>query len=1243
LQLLCPAAITRYNEPLGDGRAFAGFGKIRRFLSGSLEESVLSWKGYPANDRGPQPLLAARMTYRNCGPQRWNSILSGLSRVWPPFLLCLLFSTFLTVGLAHGQYDRRQRGEPGLIVEPGARTATCDELLFSSDGRYLFAVGDDKVVRIWDNTAQGLNAKTVQTLRWGIWREQRGSIYALALSPDGRQVAIGGLGLITGSAAVIDRATGDIVHAITDTRTEIGNTATIRALAFSPAGDRVAFGCADGSVWLWNLASGKANDTRLLGKHRPSQPRGSVNFVRLVAFRDNDRLISVAQDGRVLQWTTAPGNGSSSLLLDFEAGVNSVFRAALSADRQWLAVATGLTKETPDPQLNRVAVRSLDGKQKREIVLPERCFARSLALSRDGRWLAAAIGSVPQTANFYKETDDRVLIYDLRPDSPKEYRGPDKIYHADALAWTPDAQRLAVAGGLDHEVTLWAFDPLRKVSDMRGPGTSLWGVGLSSSGRYLGFRDHRAADPAGPNDWGTGKWRVFDLRERKWAAREVDFQPVRPIDSAGGWTVQPNPNDAFQWWVIGPNRERFVLPLDRNRDHLPRCYTFLKQEKGKPVRVVIGHYWGASVFELNPTTGPRRQRLFTGHQGEVMAVAPSADGKWLVTASRDQTIAVWSLLDWPSQSELGAGVQLQAGKLVVDRVDEGSPAWEAGLTKGDEIVRFVQNATDFLYDPEKGEPKTQLFKKLGNAEECLRRLRAPIPGQEHFFLVRRAGKAQLLPMLTALRQRPVWRFFPTRDGEWVLWRWFDYYYDTSTHGDSYIGWHVNNGAAEVEKKPSFYPAEQFRKIFYRPDKVDAVLRKLWQGDQVQIGFDRPSIPAIEPGRLAIRDAVTMVTSKDAGLTVTLSATPRGKSESQALQKAILWVNDYRVQEWQRGDKDWPQTAAAFQQKVTIPRDVLRRGENQVTFQCYNQAGARSNNAFFSVTYQAPQVTPRLYGLTVGINDYSRTVPGPGGETWLDLNFARDDAVMMRDIWSNQKDRLYPSTDIVLKVDQQATRAEILKQLKVLAERARPDDRIVLFLGGHGWADPKKPGSFTFCCPKFDIRQPAKTGITSQDLYQALAALPCRKLVLLDCCHAGDILKTNPIRDLTPDGVGPVILAACGPHEAAVEDTAVKKHGLFTWSIHEVLTRPELFAQADTDKDGTLDPDELAVFVKSRVPTLLEDVKQEILRKDTQAAQRMSEKDRQELKEITQTPIAFLPWLDRLPLARERGKAASGKR
>src|SRR5690349_4318920 len=91
-----------------------------------------------------------------------------------------------------GQDDRRDRQDPELFVEAGGRSGPCDALLFNADGSSLFAAGDDKVVRIWPCGADGLDAEKQRIVRWPSWRERRGGIKALAISPDNKRIFVGG-------------------------------------------------------------------------------------------------------------------------------------------------------------------------------------------------------------------------------------------------------------------------------------------------------------------------------------------------------------------------------------------------------------------------------------------------------------------------------------------------------------------------------------------------------------------------------------------------------------------------------------------------------------------------------------------------------------------------------------------------------------------------------------------------------------------------------------------------------------------------------------------------------------------------------------------------------------------------------------------------------------------------------------------------------------------------------------------
>ncbi|MBY0524252.1 MAG: caspase family protein [Gemmataceae bacterium] len=1099
--------------------------------------------------------------------------------------------------------DRLARFEPGLIVETGARMGACDVLTFTPDGKFLLACGDDKVVRIWKFNGKGLDPTPAQTLRWSIFREQRGSIYAMAVSPneDGRYVAVGGAGVhvAAGSIAVIDRNTGNVVRALDPFKAD--DTSGIWALAFSPSGDRIAYGKANGSVGVWDWRNDKNGNGRRLGFHGG---KAALNHVRLVGFTSENHLISLAASGDVLRWDTSVSGGAPKDVCTFEGG--KVWRATMSKDRKWIA-ATQSIRSRP------AQVFSIDGKVRKMVKLAGEDVPNGVALDAKGERLAVGTATAPLKSDFYKETGGKVQVFDVKGAEARPLPELSLGYVGEAVAFHPDGVHVASAGGDDHDIRLWDLHHVSKgpVSRIRSPGNCLWSVGLSKDSRYLGFRGERDPNPSTPNQRGKGAWRTFDLRERRWASLSGSFDPVKPLETLDGWSVRFDPSDSTVWYAVSPAKKSHALPLDWSFYGMPRCYTFIPRRGDKPARLAVGHFWGVTLFDLT-ADGPKVARLLIGHAGEVMGLGLSTDQKMLLSAGRDQTIAAWSLVDWPTHPELGARFLLRQDKIVVDDVDPGSPAWEAGLTKGDEVAVFAFHPSE-LYDPGKVVPANRRANyKILTADACMERLRQPQPGKEFYFQVHREGRKDLVELATHVRQRPLWRFFPTRNNEWVLWRGRDYYYDCSTNGDSYIGWQVS---AEVDKTPIFYRAEQFRRFFHQPEKVKAMLAGIHTPERV-------TFPEMEPPEVVLEAATTEVDKQDVKLKVRVTA--RGSRDNQKLDKVLLWINDYQF-------LTWAPTNGSFEVDVDVPRGKLRQGANLLTLQGYNRAGGRGEATPVTVNYTETAPQPKLYGLMVGVGDYSKcALRQKKSKLQLgDLN-ADKDAEAMHKMWLAQKGKLYKDVQIELLVNQNASPVAIMQRLKALAKEVRPDDRLVLFFGSHGTSaevlqelvkldgakvvDELSPLSFAVLGPTFDHCRPNKTSITSLDLYEAIARLPCHKLVMLDACHSGAI-AVNPVRQLTRDGVGPIIVAACSPKESAMEFgplDANQAYGLFTMAARRGLQ--EEFDDADRDKDGLISGAELEGYIRTRVPQLVDELKRNKI-------EGIKSSD-------TQTPTAFLPRMER---------------
>src|SRR5262249_36562770 len=160
---------------------------------------------------------------------------------------------------------------------------------------------------------------------------------------------------------------------------------------------------------------------------------------------------------------------------------------------------------------------------------------------------------------------------------------------------------LAVAGGANHETTLWKLGtPPTEAVKVVGRGRSLWSVAFDRTNPLrFGFQSQRKT-PTHPDDQGAGPWHVFDLKERQWTPA-AGCMPTGPRLGLDGWEVhfgRPTPDapgrvllDYRTWYAVSPRGEHLSLELNEE-DGLPRCYSFLPDRRDGKVRLAVGHYYG---------------------------------------------------------------------------------------------------------------------------------------------------------------------------------------------------------------------------------------------------------------------------------------------------------------------------------------------------------------------------------------------------------------------------------------------------------------------------------------------------------------------------------------------------------------------------------------------------------------------------------------------------------------------------
>ena len=449
-------------------------------------------------------------------------------------------------------------------------------------------------------------------------------VSAVAFSPAGKLLASA---YGDGTVRLWDPATGQAAGA--PLRAGTGPGGGVRGVAFSPDGKLLAGAYGDGYVRLWDPATGHA-----AGAPLRADP-GTKGGVNEVAFSPDGKLLAGAgADGTVRLWDPATGHAVRAPLRAGTGPGGGVNWAAFSPDGKLLASAgADGTVRLWDPATGQPA-----GAPLRAGTGP-RHYAFGVAFSPDGKLLASA------------GADGTVRLWD--PATGQPVRAPLRAGTGPGggvwgVAFSPDGKLLASAGA-DGTVRLWdpatgqpAGPPLRAGT---GPGGGVWGVAFSPDGKLLASAGAdgtvRLWDPATgkapraplPADTGTGfgvNGVAFSPDGKLLASAGADGT-VRLWDPATGRPAVPPLPAETEISIEGPSS---TLPSELGVNGVafsPDGKLLASAEADGAVRL-----W-------NPAT---RQPIFPPLVAYtpfgVSAVAFSPDGKLLASAYFDGAVRLWN-------------------------------------------------------------------------------------------------------------------------------------------------------------------------------------------------------------------------------------------------------------------------------------------------------------------------------------------------------------------------------------------------------------------------------------------------------------------------------------------------------------------------------------------------------------------------------------------------------------------------
>ncbi len=772
---------------------------------------------------------------------------------------------------------------PQLVFNAGSHHAPINRLLFSADGSTLYSAGDDRVIHAW---SLGAEPKWTRSLRPLVWTGRRGVIDAMALvavEPGGTPSP----GLVAGGYGVTNRL-GDLGYfrlrndpnAPSNPLDAIWNDhrAVVMAIASDPAGARVATSSFDGTVRIRNLRDPLDPQTRrpifrdriLTVGQDPAQLLPPEGTMPVASTWIPGRSLSFDPSGR---WVLANGSSPTAsgllFLWDLQAGpqaersprirrgdgkvkdpvlMNPITATAISPNGKTVLVGLNapmvfgqvtsgliqldfpsLTNPRPLPFLNP------DNQPLGKVNAITFLDDQSVATAIDDRpMVGATLGQKPNVRTWVeiRQTSDGRVIERVG-NGGKPWPGP-----VSSLAYAPKKRWLAFADADRREILIkdvgngWLKPDLPLIRATEGAaaqGRAILDVAFQGEGgEFVAFR---RGEPNAP-------FRGCDLTKPLIA---FDVVPENTLARAqttwNGWKAEPlSPR---QIRVTPPQGNALTIDLPLGTLGRWYAYSFLPTTAKRTVPcLAIACRFGIAIYRLDGQA-PALTRFLRGHSSDVTALAPSRNGRWLISGSADQSVRLWVLDGCEEVKRFGATIEPNGADWNVTGVAARSPADLLGLLPGDKIRAIT------VVD----EANSALSKTLPLDAQAIERLDRDAPGPMIQVVFRRGNEDTDRSLSESKYDDPALSLFvDENEDDWVAWMPSGYYI-TSVAGDRrFVGFQINKTSPldfNPQTPPDFVPLSQFEKQFLRKNVIDNLLRTGDVAGSIALGLVANVPPPVE--------------------------------------------------------------------------------------------------------------------------------------------------------------------------------------------------------------------------------------------------------------------------------------------------------------------------------------------------------------------------------------------------------------
>jgi hypothetical protein len=417
------------------------------------------------------------------------------------------------------------------------------------------------------------------------------------------------------------------------------------------------------------------------------------------------------------------------------------------------------------------------------------------------------------------------------------------------------------------------------------------------------------------------------------------------------------------------------------------------------------------------------------------------------------------------------------------------------------------------------------------------------------------------------------------DGDWVVLDGERRYFFGSRRAEVKLAYRIGSDAV---------PFEQFDLVFNRPDLV---LKQLGAAPPARIvaaehAFEKRRTATVRAAKSAAEDPSNLpsiVLGQTPVSTTQLSVSVKIEASSTVgLSRLNVFDNESPIP----GVHGRTLSGAAATFSIDVPLAV---GPNELNVSVTDRAGVESLRRILRVV-RLGDARPRTFVVAVGVSAYRNSR--------LFLTRAAQDAREVADAFRQLRGFEGPEPLVLTDAD---VDGDLATKISAFVRDATIDDRLVLYLAGHGTNSPND--GYRFLTQLYE--SPADVHFVSYQQLESLlaSAKPMSKLLLLDTCFAGGDADASLLRaapgadgdeswryyDLLDDlvdlrrGSGAIVVAASRGSEVSYDllPSVALKRGLFAHAVILSLTDPS----ADANRDGRLSVSELRDFVVHKVDDL----------------------------------------------------------